>query len=394
MLAAALAICVLHPSAHPSNPRVATIVERAWEEQDKAEKAHQDDLARDRELGKKYSEQADKELKASSDKDQLARLQRIGAEMAEIANRTKVNSLWGDKRLNTFEYSFKLVEGKDVNAFSLPGGYIYFYDGLMKYAESDDEVAGVIAHEIAHASLRHVATLQREQEKLTRIQLPLILLAIFTGGATAAANTIGVTGLVGQATGSGWSQKAEEAADYAGFQYMVQSKYNPTAMLSFMERLAVDERNRPTIDWGIYRTHPPSRERANALLSYMEQAKIPPRRSIVTTTFRTTVKPGDDGTVQVLFGKRRLVSLAGDGALARADQMAEVLNAFFDTTPELYEISSGDDGLILLRRQPLLRLTKDDALAAKQDLPTLKAQTIRNMQASLFSLGFKIWDAG
>ncbi len=106
----------------------------------------------------------------------------IGGELAAIANASKVRTTWGDKRLNPFEYTFKVVE-EDVNAFSLPGGYIYIYEGLVKYAESDDELAGVLAHEIAHASMRHVATMQREAGKLSAMQNPLILAAILIGGA-------------------------------------------------------------------------------------------------------------------------------------------------------------------------------------------------------------------
>ncbi|HEY0867169.1 MAG TPA: M48 family metalloprotease, partial [Fimbriimonas sp.] len=374
-----------------ANDRVERLAALAWSAADEQDAKHAEDLKRDREEGKKYSEQVDKELKASTNAEMNERLQRIAKEITDIANRTRTSVLWGDKRLNTFDYTFKLVEGKDVNAFSLPGGYIYFYEGLVKYTESDDELAGVVAHEIAHASLRHLATLEREQEKVSRIQLPLVLLAILTGGMSAAVNTMQVTGMVGQAIGSGWSVKAEQAADYTGLQYIVQSRYNATGMLTMMERLALDERNGPQIDWGIYQTHPPGRERANSLKRFLKEAQIPVRRSEVTTTFRTTVKPGDDGTVQIFFGDRPIVKLAGEDALLRADDAAKRLNAFFDSTPPLYDVSS-DSGDLLGRRQVLFRLTKRDADAAKTDLKALETQALLAIRSSLVRIQFRIWD--
>ena len=72
-----------------------------------------------------------------------------------------------------------------MNAFSLPGGYVFVFDGLVKYSESDDELAGVLAHEICHAKFRHVATLDKEASKLQAISLPAILIAIFSGGRVA-----------------------------------------------------------------------------------------------------------------------------------------------------------------------------------------------------------------
>jgi len=145
------------------------------------EAKHQRDIDNDIKLGKDYSADVDKETKPSEDKAIVERVQRIGNELAEIANATPITALWGDKRMSKFPYVFKVIQGKDVNAFSLPGGTIYVYEGLVKYVESDDELAGVLSHEISHASLRHVATLQREQSKLSIIQLPLLLLTLLSG---------------------------------------------------------------------------------------------------------------------------------------------------------------------------------------------------------------------
>jgi predicted Zn-dependent protease len=353
------------------------------------EARHKRDVENDIKIGKEYSADVDKETKPSEDKANIERVQRIGGELAKIANSTPIQALWGDKHMSRFDYTFKVIQGKDVNAFSLPGGTIYVYDGLVKYVESDDELAGVLAHEISHASLRHVATLQREQSKLNIIQLPLLLLTLLSGRPEAL-----MTGsLLSNAIGSGWSVKAEQAADFGGFQYMVQSKYNPTGLLTFMERLARDERMEPSIDWGIYRTHPPGRERAESLESFMKTYSIPIRRSMVTSSFKTTVQPGEKASLDILFGKRKLFTLGGSAAIARSDDAVEKLNAFFDSQPQMFEMTVTDDGWVMGRRQGLLKLEPEDAAAADMGFDAYRADALKQMRAAIFTLSYRIWNS-
>jgi predicted Zn-dependent protease len=353
------------------------------------DKKHQADIDSDKAMGKKYVEIAEKDLKLSKDEAMLARVKTIGDKIAAIANVTQVKALWGDKRLSPFDYTFKLVEDKDVNAFSLPGGYVYVNTGLVTYCESDDELAGVLAHEIAHAALRHVATLQHEQEKLSSIQLPLILLAIFTG---AAQEGLTVANLWGAAKGSGWSVQAEQAADYGGFQFLLKSDYNPTGMLTVMERLAKDERSAPAIDWGIFRTHPPGRERAESLMKYMKENNVPIQRSAVATSFRATVKHTDAGE-QILFSNRPILTMGGKDAASRAEQAVKRLNAFFDSMPELYDVSAGTAGAIKGRTETLLTITDQDAAAQKKDLKAIQTETLGNLRSAVFNLAYKVWEA-
>jgi predicted Zn-dependent protease len=353
------------------------------------EARHKRDVENDIKIGKEYSADVDKETKPSEDKANIERVQRIGGELAKIANSTPIQALWGDKHMSRFDYTFKVIQGKDVNAFSLPGGTIYVYDGLVKYVESDDELAGVLAHEISHASLRHVATLQREQSKLNIIQLPLLLLTLLSGRPEAL-----MTGsLLSNAIGSGWSVKAEQAADFGGFQYMVKSKYNPTGLLTFMERLARDERMEPSIDWGIYRTHPPGRERAESLESFMKTYSIPIRRSMVTSSFKTTVQPGEKASLDILFGKRKLFTLGGSAAIARSDDAVEKLNAFFDSQPQMFEMTVTDDGWVMGRRQGLLKLEPEDAAAADMGFDAYRADALKQMRAAIFTLSYRIWNS-
>lgn len=390
LAALSLALVTMSPGSEAS---IHALVEEAWQQADKEVKRQQEDLKRDTETGKKYSEIVEKELKLSDDQEQIARVQRIGQEMAEIANQTHAEVLWGDKRLNSFTYSFKVVRDKDINAFSLPGGFIYVYDGLINAVESDDELAGVLAHEIAHASFRHVATLQREQSRMQAIQIPLILVAIITGGAGAAGDMLSLSSLVGTAVGSGWSVKAEQAADFGGLQYMMKSKYDPTGLLTFMERMVRDEKRNPRAqDPGIYRTHPPSWARAEAITEEMKRFNLPIRRSRVSPSCRVEVKPHEDGTVAITFNQKPIVALAGADALDRADKSATRINAFFDSEPELFEITTSTDGEILGRKQALIELTHEDAVASNSTVSQLTADAAKNLKSSMGSLSYRIWN--
>ncbi|AIE85445.1 M48 family metalloprotease [Fimbriimonas ginsengisoli] len=402
MIPALLAMTLIRPRPIPASP-VERLVANAWREVetqqpiDKQEQKHRDDIKRDREVGAKYVIEVEKDLKVVPDKDLNARIEKIGRELADVANITHADALWGDKRMNTFDYVFKIVEDKEhpeeVNAFSLPGGFIYVYRGLIDFAESDDELAGVLSHEIAHAAFRHVATLQSEQAKMQKIEIPLIIAMVLAKGTEALPGVLSGASLLSQAYTSGWSVRAEEAADYGGFQYMLKSKYDPTGILTFMERLAMKEVGDPRYaHLGIFQTHPPGRERAESLLRYMKAANVPIRRSRVASSFRAEAKPADDGTVAVSFGGKPLVSFAGNDALTRADAAVRRLNNFFDSVPEMYEVRSGDDGNILGRRQELLALTQDDAAAAKTSMDELQKATLTRIRGALFKIGYRVWE--
>ena len=391
-VAAIAPACCGHGAA---SGRVEELVAKAWQEQavqgQKIDKRHQADLDADTELGKKYSAEVEKELKVSKEKAMDERVQRLASKLADVARKNQVKVTWGDKRLNPFTYKFTVVEGKDVNAFSLPGGFIYIYEGLVKYAESDDELAGVIAHEIAHASFRHVATLQREASRLQVAQLPLILIAIFSGGKSGSIEALTLSQLIGQAKGSGWGQQAELASDFGGFQYMRLAGYNPVGMLTFMERLAREQRAVESIDWGIYRTHPPSRERADAFVKMLNDAEVPIRRSEVTTSFRVLQKESEGGKVDVSISGIKLYTFGGSDAKSRALEAAVRLNEFFDSLPELYDLKVTADGRVEGRRELLFQIAEADQPDGTSQT-TLIAETLKQMRRAITSVTFRVWN--
>lgn len=354
---------------------------------------HQKDIDADIKQGDEYVKTVEKQEKLSKDEDMQKRVQKVGGIMADLANKTHLVSLWGDKRYSKFNYDFKVLEGKDnVNAFSLPGGHIYVYEGLVNFVQTDDELAAVLGHEISHAALRHVATLQREAAKGQALQLPIILATIFAGGRAGLA--LPAASLLGQAAMSGWSVKAEKAADYGGFQLMQESPYNSTACLTVVERLAQMERSNPLLDrdWGIFTTHPPGPERVAAILSDINTAKVPIRRSAVTTSFSTTLKKIDGG-VQAWFGPKLLYTFSGDDAQSRAEAAQKRLNAFFDSVPALYDVkASGDE--VVGDDKLLIEVLPADAAHEKVSVSTLTSRTIGSIQGALYNLAYQVLRPG
>lgn len=350
-----------------------------------AEEKHKKDIEEDIKLGKQISEQVNKELPLSDNKEYIDRVKRIGADIAAIANLKSVKVLWGDPRLNGYNYEFQVLKGDDVNAFSLPGGFIYVYEGLIKFVESDDELAGVLAHEVSHASFRHIATLRREQSKFDVINIPIILAAIFSKSAEAGNLLMGAD-LLNRAIGSGWSVKAEESADYGGIQYMLVSKYNPVGILTFMERLAFKDRGTPSVNYSILQTHPPTAERAKAMMKRLQDFNIPIKRSLVSTSCRSSVVPGENG-VELWFGKSKVYDFAGSEALMRADAAAAALDQFFDSVPALYELTVRDTTKIVGQDRLLFEISADDGPNAIQKVELAYSQ----LKKLVFDLNYRLW---
>lgn len=364
---------------------------------EKAEKERirfEEEVANDKKMGKEAADYYDKQFKPTKNLESQRRVEEIGEKLAITANANAYPVLWGDKRHVELDYKFKVVDSTDVNAFSLPGGYIYVFQGLVDFAQSDEELAGVLAHEICHASQRHVATLQKEQSKMSAIQIPLILAGILTGGATTAmvAGTAG--NLLTTAVTSGWSVRAESSADKGGYELMVATGYDATGMLTFMERLQVQlSMAERSTDLGIYRTHPPSKDRADKIERYMKEDLIPIRRSRVTMEFRVHSKVDDQGKTLLYFGRKKIMAVGGEQPKDRAKELASKLNDFLDGVPEMFEVTTGENGVIFGKNRTLIRLNDADAAANGTNLEKLQNDVSKMLRTSIFSLAYHIWDS-
>ena len=133
-----------------------------------------------------------------------------------------------------FPYSFHVVEDKNINAFALPGGPVYVNTGLLVAAENEAQLAGVLAHEMSHVTLRHGTN---ETSKAFFIQIPAMLAGALTGN-----SLLGQLAQLGIGFGANSvllknSRTAESQADYNGAEMMADAGYNPVEMARFFEKL-------------------------------------------------------------------------------------------------------------------------------------------------------------
>ncbi|MGH9767774.1 MAG: M48 family metallopeptidase [Blastocatellia bacterium] len=148
-------------------------------------------------------------------------------------------------------FTIKVIDSEVINAFALPGGFLYVNRGLLEAAENEAEVAGVIAHEIAHVAARHGVEQASKGELLNYATIPLI----FLGGIGGYAIRQGL-GLAIPLTFLKFSRGAEKEADRLGAQYMWASGYDPNALITFFEKLQAKEKRKPGTLSKVFSTHP------------------------------------------------------------------------------------------------------------------------------------------
>ena len=159
-------------------------------------------------------------------------------------------------------FTIKVIDSDEVNAFALPGGFFYVNKGLILAADNEAELAGVMAHEIAHVAARHAV---ENQTKASLLEYAALGGSIFLGGIPGMIyqNTAGI-GLLG--IFMKFSRGAEEEADRLGVQYMYAAGYDPGAMATMFEKLEAKNKKKPGLISRAFSTHPaPPDRRASAL---------------------------------------------------------------------------------------------------------------------------------
>jgi len=174
-------------------------------------------------------------------------------------------------------FTIKVIDADEINAFALPGGFFYVNTGLILAADEEAELAGVMAHEIAHVCARH-ATRQMTRYQWANIStIPLI----FVGGGIGYA-VRSAAGLALPMTFLTFSRDFEAQADYLGLQYMYKAGYDPNAFIAFFEKIQAQEKKKPGTLAKAFATHPQTPDRIEA--SQKEIATILPARAEYTVT--------------------------------------------------------------------------------------------------------------
>jgi predicted Zn-dependent protease len=184
-------------------------------------------------------------------------------------------------------FTIKVIDSDEINAFALPGGFFYVNSGLILAADEEAELAGVMAHEIAHVCARH-ATREMTRANYAQIATTPLMFVISSWGVYEATNI--ALSLAMPMAFMKFSRGFESEADYLGLQYMYKAGYDPQAFVSFFEKIQAREKQKPGTLSKAFASHPPTPDRISK--SETEIKDLLPGRSqyVVDTSEFDSVK--------------------------------------------------------------------------------------------------------
>jgi predicted Zn-dependent protease len=231
--------------------------------------AHRSIISEEKEIaiGKQYATEIDRSAKIIKDPVINEYVNRVAQNLARNSD-LKV------------PLTVKVIDAPDINAFALPGGFLYVNTGVLQAATEEDQIAGVMAHEIAHVAARHWASQMTKATILQYAMLPLLFtpmsVGVYYGVMEAYMNGVPLAFLK-------FSRDDEAEADFLGIQYMYKAGYDPNAYVAFFGKVLQEERSNPGSVPSIFADHPPTGER---ILKAEEEIKsvLPKRDEYLVST--------------------------------------------------------------------------------------------------------------
>jgi len=225
-------------------------------------------------LGKQMAQEVERQAKIVDDPIIAEYVSRVGQNLVRNSD-AKV------------PFTIKVLDTEEVNAFALPGGFFFVNTGLILKAESEAELAWVMAHEIAHVAARH-GTKQATRGELAQIGMVaasiLVPYSMLGYGAMQGASILIPVGFLK------FSRSMEREADYLGLQYLYKTGYDPTAFVDFFEKLQSTEKKKPGTVAKVFSTHPMNGDRIKAAQDEIERILMPKPEYVVNTAEFNDVK--------------------------------------------------------------------------------------------------------
>ena len=282
-------------------------------------------------------------------------------------------------------YTFKIIDTDDINAFSLPGGFIYLNFGLLNFVNSDDELAGVMGHEMGHVERRHVVTLPA---KAQAIQILVGILSVFSVFAYRFGSLIGSAALYKI------SRQDELQADQYGLMLMSRAGYDPNAMVSFMERLEKEYGAHGNVLEKYFEDHPDPNARVSHLQGYPQLSKSDP-----TQTLAQAIHDQDEGRYAYSLGKFNDVLTAqpsNDLALLHKGEVELALGSFQQSQSAFTQVANAhasDSGTAAAQRDLAMLADPSPKKLLTKNLDPLRTavnNTVTNVDANAVAISQRV----
>ncbi len=237
-------------------------------------------------LGKQLAQEVERQAKIIDDPIIAEYVNRVGQNLVRNSD-AKV------------PFTIKVLDTEEVNAFALPGGFFFVNSGLILKADSESELAGVMAHEIAHVAARH-GTRQATRGEIAQIGMIALSIAMpygWTGYAIGQGASMAIP--LGFLT---FSRGFEREADYLGLQYLYKSGYDPTSFVDFFEKIQSMEKKKPGTVSKVFSTHPMTDDRIKAAQEEIQKILVAKPEYVVNTSEFNDVK----GRLAMLHNRRKV----------------------------------------------------------------------------------------
>ena len=223
-------------------------------------------------LGKQVAQEVERQARIIDDPVIAEYVNRVGQNLVRNSD-TKV------------PVTIKVLDSEDVNAMALPGGFFFVNSGLILKAESESELAGVMAHEIAHIAARHGTRQATRGQIVNLASIPLIFMGGWTGyGIRQASSVLVPLGFLS------FSRGFESEADMLGLQYLYKAGYDPTAFVDFFEKIQSDEKKKPGTMAKVFSSHPLTDDRIKNSQKNIQEILAAKPEYVVTTSEFNDVK--------------------------------------------------------------------------------------------------------